>query len=398
MKIAFLTGSLEAGRDGVGDYTAALAETLAHQGHEVLVVSLNDRFAKGILSGNASFRWLRLPSALPWSNRIENARRELARFVPEWVSLQFVCYAFHPKGMVHGLAAKLAPLLTDRKLHIMFHEIWLCKESGWGWKHRMVGALQRHFIVRFVSATNPAVMHTSNATYSAVLKRAGISVDELGLFGNVPILSEPGTPWMEAQLRSVLGPAHCRDIFWLFGFFGTLHPQWPPEPLLTHLHHAAQAVGKRPVLLSIGRIGDAGLELWNRLARDYSGRFIFLRLGEQPVERISEYLGLLNCGIATTPLSILGKSGVVASMLEHGLPVIVNRDDAPGAGARDKKLDPLIIRCDEQLESRLRAGLRKGPRTPRRPLMAREFEHSLTRAARSDAHNSSPPILKLDTV
>lgn len=396
MKIVFLVGSLEAGHDGVGDYTAAFAETLVQRGHEVLVVALNDRFANEIQSSHASFRSLRLPCTVSWATRIESARRELAQFGPEWVSLQFVSYAFHPKGFVHGLARKLAPLLAGRKLHIMFHEIWLCKESGWGWKHRTIGAVQRHFIRQFVRATKPAVMHTSNATYSAVLNRAGIPVLELSLFGNVPVLSEQGTPWMESELEKLFGSAHRRDAFWLFGFFGALHSQWPPEPLLTRLHGAAQVAGKKPVVLSIGRIGDAGLELWNRLVRDYANQFLFLRLGEQSVERISEYLATLDCGIATTPRSILGKSGVVASMLEHGLPVLVNRDDAPGAGGRDTNSEPLFIQCDEQLESRLCTGLRKGPRASRRLLRAQEFENSLISANWPGANNSVSRILKLN--
>ena len=42
MKFAFICGSLEPGRNGVGDYTRRLAGELAAQGHECLLVSLND--------------------------------------------------------------------------------------------------------------------------------------------------------------------------------------------------------------------------------------------------------------------------------------------------------------------------------------------------------------------
>ena len=388
MRIAFLCGSQEAGRDGVGDYTSGLAEELRQQGHEVIVIGLRDKFVSEVTSaerhvGGGSIQVLRLPSALPWSECIEQARQQLDRFAPEWVSLQFVCYTFHPKGLIHGLAGKLAPLLTGRKLHVMFHEIWLCKELGWGWKQCAVGALQRFFIQRFIRAAGPKIMHTSNATYAALLNRSGIPVTELGLFGNVPFFSEPGKAWVDSQLRTILSGEYRREVVWLFGLFGALHPQWPPEPLLTHLHRAAQAAGKKPVLLSIGRTGSAGSDLWNRIVHDYADRFAFVRLGEQPAEHISEYLSFLDCGIATTPRSIIGKSGTVISMLEHGLPVIVNRDDAPGVGMPLGKAEPLLIACDTHLESRLQAGLPKGPRGSRRPPIAREFELSLERASPS---------------
>ena len=382
MRIAFLCGSQEAGRDGVGDYTAGFADELRLQGHEVMVIGLRDKFVSETTfserrTAGGAIPILRLPSALPWAECIAQARTQLDRFDPEWVSLQFVCYTFHPKGLVYGLAGKLAPLLKGRKLHIMFHELWLCKELGWGWKQCAVGALQRFFIRCFIRASNPDVMHTSNATYAALLNRSGIPATELGLFGAVPIPPVSGKAWIEAQLRNALGAGYCREAVWLFGLFGALHAQWPPEPLLTRLHHAAQDAGKKPVLLSIGRTGDAGAELWKRIAHDYADRFAFVRLGEQPTGHVSEYLSFLDCGIATTPRSIIGKSSTVVSMLEHGLPVIVNRTDTPGFVAPARDDETLLIACDSQLEKHLQAGLTKGPCSSRRPEVARMFIASL---------------------
>ena len=390
MRIAFLCGSQGAGRDGVGDYTSGFAEELRLQGHEVIVIGLRDKFVTEVISterhvAGGSIPVLRLPSALPWSECILQAQQELDRFNPEWVSLQFVCYTFHPKGLVHGLAGKLAPLLKDRKLHVMFHEIWLCKELGWGWKQCAVGVLQRFFIRRFIHAAKPNVMHTSNATYAALLNRSGIPVTELGLFGAIPIPPESGKAWIESQLRTALGVEYRREAVWLFGLFGALHSQWPPEPLLTHLHRAAQVAGKKPVLLSIGRTGDAGAELWKRIARDYADRIAFVRLGEQPTEHVSEYLSFLDCGIATTPRSIIGKSSTVISMLEHGLHVIVNRDDAPGVGTPLGNAESLLIACDTHLETRLQAGLGKGPRGSRRTRIAKQFAQNLRIETSSDA-------------
>ncbi len=388
MRIAFLCGSQEAGRDGVGDYTNGFAEELRQQGHEVIVIGLRDKFVSEVTSterhvAGGSIQVLRLPSALPWPECIELARQQLDRFDPEWVSLQFVCYTFHPKGLVHGLAGKLAPLLRGRKLHVMFHEIWLCKELGWGWKQCAVGAVQRILIQRFIRLVKPAVMHTSNATYAALLNRSEIPVTELGLFGAIPIPSESSTAWIESQLQTAFGGDYRREAVWLFGFFGALHPQWPPEPLLTHLHRSAQAAGKKPVLLSIGRTGSAGADLWNRIAQDYANRFAFVRLGEQPTEYVSEYLSFLDCGIATTPRSIIGKSSTVISMLEHGLPVIVNRDDAPAGAPLMSKPDPLLIPCDADLETRLQAGPERGSRGSRRQQAVRDFAFALERAPAS---------------
>jgi hypothetical protein len=376
MRIVFLCGSQEPGRDGVGDYTRGFAEELVLLGHDVGIISLRDKQAELIAGASKEngVGILRLPSTLTWEECLRRAREELDGFDPEWVSFQFVCYTFHPKGICHGLAGKLMPLFEGRKLHMMFHEAWLCREMGWGWKHRMVGAVQRHFIRKFVRKTKPSVMHTSNAVYAALLGRGGIAVKELGLCGAIPVVEPDG---FEKELQAALADSGGRGEKWLFGFFGAIYAQWEPEPLMTELLAATQAAGKKPVLLSMGRPGAAGSELWERMTRDYAGRFEFLLLGEQPTARVSSYLSCLDFGLATTPRSIIGKSGSVVSMLEHGLPVIVSRDDS---GPADAKAHPLLICGTANLTTRLREHSGKGPRGSFRPAIVREWLSDLGRA------------------
>jgi hypothetical protein len=43
MKIVFVCGSVEIGRDGVGDYTRQLGLELLNQGHEVRIIGINDK-------------------------------------------------------------------------------------------------------------------------------------------------------------------------------------------------------------------------------------------------------------------------------------------------------------------------------------------------------------------
>lgn len=49
--------------------------------------------------------------------------------------------------------------------------------------------------------------------------------------------------------------------------------------------------------------------------------------GERSSQEISRILQTLDIGIATTPRQVIQKSGSVAAMLEHGLKVLVIRDD-----------------------------------------------------------------------
>ena len=44
MKLVFICGSLEPGKDGVGDYVYILARELIDLGHTCLLIALNDQF------------------------------------------------------------------------------------------------------------------------------------------------------------------------------------------------------------------------------------------------------------------------------------------------------------------------------------------------------------------
>jgi hypothetical protein len=106
MRIAFLCGGL--GLGGVADYSRYLAGALKAHGVESLILGLADRDAGEVAR---SAETLALPGALPWRQRIEAAEAALAAFAPDWVSLQFVPFAFNRKGVVALEARWLRRLL-----------------------------------------------------------------------------------------------------------------------------------------------------------------------------------------------------------------------------------------------------------------------------------------------
>ena len=368
MRIAFICGSLEPGRDGVGDYTRRLAAECIHQGHECRLVALNDwedggeetQECEGVQIG-----CLRCPRSLPWKERFARAREELSEFDPDCVSLQFVPYGFHPKGIPWSLAGRLRKLIGARPLQIMFHELWIGFGAAAPWKQRIVGALQRHCIFRMIRALKPRVVHTSNATYAGLLKHGGVAAGELPLFGNIPVRDIGSAPALPAQLAAAGIPADPaeRSGWWMVLFFGTLHPEWQPQPLTHLLLRAAQRAGKRLCLVSAGRLGACGEGLWETMQRENGGEIVFVKCGEQSSGEISTLLQIADFGVAVTPWELMGKSGSAAAMLDHGLPILCARD---GAGvevspAGGPLADPLFHRFDNALEAKLLAGLQKRP-------------------------------------
>ncbi|MBI3881237.1 MAG: glycosyltransferase [Verrucomicrobia bacterium] len=369
MKIAFITGGLKPGADGVGDYSDHLAAEVTRLGHECALLSINDwgverptfetRGAPGAL-----VRALRLPHTLGWPARLAAARGFLDTFGPAWVSLQFVAYAFDPRGIAKGLAPHLAPLVAGRKLHVFLHELWIGLDASARLKERVIGGVQRRHVLHLLRKLRPTVLHTNTPTYVSVLARHRLRASALPLFGNVPVTNERADAWLFPALKAAgldISAAN-REAFRLFGFFGSLHEVWPPEPLLARLREAGAAQGKKSALISVGRLGP-GEALWNRMAREYAKTFTFLKLGPRTAREVSQFLNTVDFGIATSPLGLINKSGSVAAMLDHDLPVIVNREDPR---RHDLDREPLegfgrFLRLDAQFAARLAAARTRRP-------------------------------------
>ena len=356
MKILFLTGSLEPVKDGVGDYTRVLAGECARLGHETSSLSLNDQWVVGSQMKPAE---LRLGARMSWPNRVNAARAFLARRRPEIVSLQFVPYSFHPAGLNFALPQILRAIIGQTRTQCMFHEIWIGSQKGAPLQAKVLGFCQRKTIQAAVKTLCCRTIHTSNFVYARLLARYGIEAKQLPLFGSVPIVATRNEPRGSDGALSL-------------GLFGSIHPERNPDEMLA----ALQKLG-RPIRIShVGRIGPGEL-VWTDLSGRYQSVIEFRRLGEQSPESISQFLGSVDFGVATTPLSLIGKSSCTAAMLDHGLPVIVNRNDIHFHGIPEvAPISELLIPVDENFLKRLAAVERQPPR-PRLPEVAAQFLNDL---------------------
>jgi glycosyltransferase involved in cell wall biosynthesis len=352
VKILFIVGSLEPGKDGVGDYTRTLGDECGRLGHETFLMSLNDSWIDKPLQGNRS---LRLPSTMPWTSRIKTGRTFVAENHPDLVSLQYVPYSFHPFGLAFALP-KIAQAIIGRvPAHLMLHELWIGSQIGAPFKVKVFGFCQRKIIKSLVSGMACRVIHTSNAVYARLLSRHGISAKILPLFGSVPVLP-----------NAVVAPRDDNGL--RLGLFGSIHPEWSPEELFARL----QALGKPIQVCHIGRIGP-GESLWNEVVQHYEAEIRFQRFGEQSFENISQFFLSLDFGVATTPLSLIGKSSTVAAMLDHGLPVIVTRNDIHFRGIPEENPAPeRLISVDQSFMDQIKAVKRLSPE-PSLPRIAKQF-------------------------
>ncbi|MBS7566456.1 hypothetical protein KHS38_18775 [Mucilaginibacter sp. Bleaf8] len=315
MNIVFICGSLEPGKDGVGDYTRRLSGELIKEGHRVALISLYDKNTSGVVkekqyTDDTAVETLRISALCTSANRWSTARDFLKAVNPECISLQFVPFAFHDRGLNFSLAKGLRSINNNYKWHIMFHELWVGMEKNAPFKMKLWGWAQKLLIKQLLIILKPAVIQTQINLYKTQLEILGYTSGLLPLFSNIPVVKHS-----DNQLQSVTKSTENL----IFLIFGNIHYNSAIQDIADEALEYANQNNFSVELRIIGRTG-AEQDVWKNA---WSGRGIKVTiLGEQPAHIISEQMQQASIGIATTPSHLIGKSGAVAAMLEHQLPVL----------------------------------------------------------------------------
>ena len=247
------------------------------------------------------------------------------------------------------------------------YELWLRRRDG-GWRAQLRGHFQKVALKRTLNAWQPIIAQTTNETYQQRLARIGVSARKLPLPSNVPLCDRRGSNWFEQQIGFKSPEDAARH--WVFGIFGTVHPEWDGAAAVESLVQLARDHDRAPLILSIGR-NNSRIQRWKQLQQKFGERVVRSPLGEQPLAYISEFLQKIDFGLSTNPLALIGKSTSVAAMLEHGLPVIVFRlegENRPPPLYRAEQ----IIPADETLSERI-SGAKKLQAEDRLLIVAQEF-------------------------
>lgn len=315
MRITFICGSLNPGQDGVGDYTRRLAAQLALDGHDCQLIAINDVVGDEETADGTQI--IRFKQLLSNPEKSQQAQQLIAQWQPDWISLQFVCFSFHPKGFIHRLTPFIQQCVGTAKLHIMFHELWVGEQPSLSFKHKVMGGIQRQLILKALRGWQVSAMHTSNALYQFVLSHHGYSASILPLFGNIPIETEnePNVaPSLDSKKRTLLFP------------FSQRH-DWNVSETMERFRDLAHAAGVRLKLIQAGQI-RADSPHW-RTIQEFckTHEWECELLGPQTEQSISKLMHEADIGVSSAHIALAGKSGAVAAMQEHGLPVICTITD-----------------------------------------------------------------------
>lgn len=309
MKILFLLGSLEEKRNGVADYVINLTDCLTKLGHEIAIISINDQ--KHITSKTEGINYvnsnkIRLSSNLPLLKKISVLKQFTNDFKPDWVSLQFVSFAFHKKGLPLSLITILKPI-KNYPLHIMFHELWIDFKKTKSLKQHILGRLQKLCTTLILQKLKPKLITTSIPYY--VKKLHNLNAFLLPLFGNIKPIEIENLISTKKELNIV--------------FFGSFSPNI--ADFTTQLHWIKNYAKVSKLEIKFNVIGNNGIhkEAAFLQIKNILGRYTLNYLGEKNAEQVSELFLKADIGISRADYNYFGKSGSTLAMLEHGLPVML---------------------------------------------------------------------------
>lgn len=321
MKLLFICGGMEPGKDGVGDYTRRLAGELIRQGHHAAVMAINDRHIETTvqefqIDEQKSISVLRLPAQMSWKDRANTAKDFLEEFQAEWISLQYVPYSFHEKGLPWKLQYFLKNLNFLGQWHVMLHELWIGINTKSSIVHKAIGYFQAFLTLNLLNHIRPALITTSNLLSIEILKAKGVHAIQLPLFSNIP--------YVESNVEQSYHLLNISPETMVIGVFGTLYPNARLDELLDQLQLEKNI--QPIVLLSFGRIGDK--KIWYNLQEKWKHKVQFILLGELDKKDVSIVMQRVNIALSCTPLEYLGKSGVYAAWKRHGVPVMALSSDS----------------------------------------------------------------------
>jgi len=326
LKILFIAPSLEPGKDGVGDYTQRLAEALKKNGVTCYTAGWSEGAIESIVESDQS---MRLPRNISEKEKTNALLTRIREWDPDWISLQWAPYGFHPKGFSLPLVNSLRHFKQGRRFHLMIHEIWLGEKNKSPWKEILVGKWQKRDFLQFVRRLMPEKIHTQAEAYRWILGQNRIVAERLALFGNIPVSSNRGSD--ASTLKA--------------GFFGSIHPETELDAFVPPY----LALGKgRKQKLWIGHAGvlnEDSVHRFDMWKQRWGKRIAFEQLGPLDPGDVSRYLQNLDLGLSANPLALCDTSGSIAAMLEHDLPVLNLRTDVQFKGFTPK-WDPHHISTD----------------------------------------------------
>lgn len=289
MKIAFITSTLEIGKDGIADYTNRLSGYCRDHGVECKTFPFG--------------KWNIRSQHKPYAAFVRQLEAELEDYKPDILSWQDDGNLFSPRRIYPQSVVPDFSRISSQ-IQVTVHETWEGTNLDSPITKRIKGFLQRRSLSGFLRTVKPSLVHTTIGLYQSHLQELGATALLLPMISNIP---------RHEGLAALL---NHNTADWNFVFFGGVYGPFRENEFMEKLFET----GRNIVFHHVGRISDK--TIWQAFQARFSESARFIEHGQLSDIELSRLLQSCNFGVSTVPAILIGKSTVYQAFREHGLPVI----------------------------------------------------------------------------
>ncbi len=320
MRILFICGSIDPGKNGVGDYTRKLAYGFSDRGVATGILAINEKECEGVVSltiptnNQQPISALRLSSKRSWKIRRTDAKSFVKDFQPDIVSLQFVPFSFQDKGLPFFLLRWLKGLSQHPlRWHVMFHELWVADSKAHSARKYVMRELQKMIIKSLLKKLDCQLVHTSNSYYQGMLQRIGFGTQIVPIFSNLP----------KSGNKRVIDLINNRSSKLIAIFFGHLQPNNAISKKIFRLAKMVEnQLSKKLEIVHIGNNRNPQTQALLQKISDETAIVIHF-VGFLDADSAADVIAGADVGLSSYYPDLIQKSGSISSLLYNGLPVIL---------------------------------------------------------------------------
>lgn len=312
IRLVFLLGAIPKGQNGVGDYVRVLAGEVAPFNIHCSAIALFDDVKTTTIEIDDNLTIHRINRKESTSYKKKYLLDYIKKENPTHLSLQYVPYAFHSKGIPYLLLPLLFAIKDVNIIrHLMVHELAVGLHKKSSIKDSLLKYTQFLLLRLCIRIGNFDSIHTQSTLYQYYLTKWYKKVLYLPLYGNINFNCNTLPSLQDSIIKVAL--------------FGGIHTVTDLNDKIKKLVYNIQRLGNKDIkFYFIGRNG-AKVKEWeivlNQLSIPYTIK------GEMDGNQISSLFQEMTFGITTTPYPLVEKSGTVMALLEHGLNVLCIRDE-----------------------------------------------------------------------
>lgn len=328
--ILIISPNLEPAHCGVSDYALELRRLYLKNKVEVKILAMADIYINEVVENEFS---LRIPACLNNNKKIDQALHYIQEIKPKEIYFNLVSYGYQKKGFPFFLLKFFK--LSNTKITIIAHELWMGNFSNETVKSKILGFFQKKLLVRLLISPRVKRIFVSTDISKNILKTIGISAKTIPVFSNIPIAFVNKNQIFKSDAI----------VFILFGSFA-FHVN--ADAFVEFIKLEFLKKGKNVIINHVG-VYRGYIEEWEKIKINLTKhKVIFHEYGIIDAIQISTLLQSADYGLTSYMPHFWSKSGAIAAMLAHGLPVFsISKGLHLNKFKNQLKLNPRIINISE---------------------------------------------------